>query len=106
VYLAADARRRARPELEALFRLRALAAGVVAGGVAVGGLAVVRFDAERLWHRLVEGGGLACLVVSAVCGVATMALVSRSRFEPARATAAAAVVAIVAGWALAQRPLL
>jgi hypothetical protein len=39
-----------------------------------------------------------------LAGVATLALVSRWRFGPARVTAALAVAAIVAGWALAQRP--
>jgi cytochrome d ubiquinol oxidase subunit II len=36
----------------------------------------------------------------------TLALVWRARFEMARYTAAAAVAAIVAGWAFAQQPYL
>jgi cytochrome d ubiquinol oxidase subunit II len=41
-----------------------------------------------------------------VAGTATLALVWARRFEPARYTAAVAVAAIVAGWALAQSPRL
>src|SRR4030095_2344201 len=39
-----------------------------------------------------------------LAAVTPLAPVSRSRFEPARVTAALAVAAIVFGWALAQRP--
>jgi cytochrome bd ubiquinol oxidase subunit II len=44
------------------------------------------------------------VIVSGLAGMATLALVYRRRFEPARVTAALAVAAIIAGWALAQRP--
>jgi cytochrome d ubiquinol oxidase subunit II len=44
------------------------------------------------------------LIISAVAGVATIALVVGRRYEPARYSAAAAVGAIVAGWALAKWP--
>ena len=106
VYLAADAGRLADDRLSAAFRFRALAAGSVAGAFALGGLAVVRSDAPSLWSGLVHGAGLACVVVSGVAGLATLALVFAGRFELARVTAAAAVAAVVVGWALAQRPLL
>ena len=45
------------------------------------------------------------MIVSVIAGLATFALVVRARFEPARYTAAVAVAAIVAGWALAQSPI-
>ena len=41
---------------------------------------------------------------SAAAGLLTLLLISRRRFEPARASAAGAVGAIVAGWACAQYP--
>jgi cytochrome bd ubiquinol oxidase subunit II len=104
VYLAADAVRLDRPEVARAFRVRALAAGLVAGAVAIGALPVVRDDAPEIWDGLTSGAGLAAVFVSAAAGVATLALVWRSRFEPARGTAAVAVSAIIAGWALAQRP--
>jgi cytochrome bd ubiquinol oxidase subunit II len=106
VYLAADAARRQDSYLEHQFRLRALIAGGLAGAVAIAGLAVLHADAHRLYHGLLEGDGLPALIVSILAGTGTLALVVGSRFEPARYTAALAVAAIVAGWALAQKPVL
>jgi cytochrome bd ubiquinol oxidase subunit II len=105
VYLAADAVRLGKPDLERAFRLRSLAAGVVAGAIAVGGLIVLHLDAPTLFDGLVAGDGLAALAVSILAGVTTLALVWRGHYEPARYGAATAVAAIVAGWALAQRPV-
>jgi cytochrome bd ubiquinol oxidase subunit II len=106
VYLAADAVRHGDDELAVAFRRRALAAGAVGGLAAAAGIVVLRFDAHRLFHRLVWGPGTPAVVVSVLAGVATLALVARRRFEPARYTAALAVAAVVAGWALGQNPLL
>jgi cytochrome d ubiquinol oxidase subunit II len=104
VYLAADAHRLGERTLERDFRARALAAGVCAGGLAIGGLFVVRQDAPELYHGLSRGGGAVMVAISIAAGLATLALVWRDRFEAARASAALAVAAIVAGWAFAQRP--
>jgi cytochrome d ubiquinol oxidase subunit II len=104
VYLAADAVRAGHAELAEAFRVRALATAVVAGGVAVAGLVVVYYDAEDLWDGLTTGWGLVSVLVSAAAGVGTLALVWLRRYEPARATAALAVAAIIAGWGFAQRP--
>ena len=106
VYLAADAARREERELERAFRTRALAAGVVAGGLAFAGIFVLRGDARPLYDELVSGRALPAVVVSALAGLATLALVYRRRFEAARYSAALAVAAVVAGWALAQWPTL
>jgi cytochrome d ubiquinol oxidase subunit II len=104
VYLAADAVRLGRPELVRAFRARALGAGVVAGALALGGLAVVRWDARPIWTGLTYGWGLGALLASLAAGTATLQLVWRARFGAARFSAALAVAAIVAGWALAQQP--
>jgi cytochrome d ubiquinol oxidase subunit II len=104
VYLAADARRLAEQSLELDFRARALGAGVVTGAIALAGLVVVRFDARPIWDGLTSGGGLAMVFLSAAAGVVTLVLVWRSRFGPARFSAALAVAAVVAGWGFAQRP--
>lgn len=104
VYLAADARRAGDGDLEQAFRTRALGAGVVAGVVAAAGLVVLRDDARELFDGLVSGAGLAALIVSALGGIATLALVTTHRYEPARYSAAVAVAAVIAGWALAQSP--
>lgn len=106
VYLAADARRLRSDELVQAFRLRALGSGVVAGGLAIASLFVVREDAPEIWHGLTDGGGLAALIVSVAAGITTLALVGRGTYELSRVTAAAAVAAIIAGWAIAQHPRL
>src|ERR687892_597605 len=104
VYLAADAARGRHRELEQDFRLRALAAGVVAGAVAVAGIFIVNADNHELFHSLLTGRALPAVIVSALAGLATLVLVYRRRFEPARYGAALAVAAIIAGWALARWP--
>jgi cytochrome bd ubiquinol oxidase subunit II len=106
VYLAGDSVRAEQPDLVRAFRARALGAGAVTGVVAIGGLLVLREDAPALYDGLTSGGGLVMVVVSGLAGLATLALVWRGRFGLARVTAAAAVVAIVVGWALAQDPYL
>jgi len=106
VYLAADARRLGEHGLERDFRLRGLWSGVAAGALALAGLLVMRTDARAIWSGLTGGAGLAMVVVSAAAGLGTLVLVWRGRFNPARVSAALAVAAIVAGWALAQRPYL
>jgi cytochrome d ubiquinol oxidase subunit II len=104
VYLAADAVRLRNTDLVRAFRIRALGAGVLSGALAIAGVFVLYDDARRIYNGLVSGYGLAALIVSAVGGLTTLALVWRSRFQLARGAAAIAVAAIVAGWAAAQRP--
>jgi cytochrome d ubiquinol oxidase subunit II len=107
VFLAADAKRTGRPrELQDALRVRALAMGAVAGLVAVAGLIVVHADSHFLYTRLLEGRALAAVIVSALAGVATLALVFARLYELARYGAALAVAAVIAAWALAQRPVL
>ena len=105
VFLCADAARLGETELERKFRTRARAAGLVTGAIALAGLPVLRSDAPQLYHRLVEGRGLIGLIASIVAGCATLALVWWKRYEASRYTAALAVAAIIAGWALAQSPV-
>jgi cytochrome bd ubiquinol oxidase subunit II len=104
VYMAADARRKRAPSLELDFRSRALWAGVVSGALAFAGLVVVRHDAPALWNGLSNGGGLVAVCVSAAAGLLTLVLVWRGTLGLARGSAALAVAAIMAGWAIAQRP--
>ncbi len=111
VFLAADARRAARTDprerdIEAGFRARALVAGVVAGIVAIAGLVVLHHDDYVLYHRMLHSAALAALIISILAGVSTLELVRSRRFEAARYTAALAVAAVIAGWGIAQYPLL
>jgi len=106
VFLSGDAVRRGDDDLERRFRVRALGSGAVAGVAAAAGILVLRSDAPVLYHRLIFGRGLPAVAVSAVAGLATLVLVYRRRYEPARYTAALAVAAVITGWALAQAPYL
>jgi cytochrome d ubiquinol oxidase subunit II len=104
VYLAGDAARAGELELARGFRSRALVMGVIAGVLAVVGLIVLRSDDRALFDDLTSGAGLVAVIVSALAGLATIALVQARRYEPARVSGALAVAAIIAGWGLAQRP--
>jgi cytochrome bd ubiquinol oxidase subunit II len=105
VYLAADATRREEHDLTRRFRARALGAGLAAGAIALGGVAVLHADAHPLYHRLVAGDGLPALILSVLAGICALVLVWTGRFGAAQYTAAVAVAAIIAGWALAQQPV-
>jgi cytochrome d ubiquinol oxidase subunit II len=104
VYLAGDATRSGKEDLARAFKRRALVMGVVSGALAIAGLVVLRQDARALFDDLTGGAGIFAVCVSAAAGVATLALVRAKRYEPARASAALAVAAIVAGWGIAQSP--
>jgi cytochrome d ubiquinol oxidase subunit II len=106
VYLAADARRAGDDEMAAIFRVRALVAGSLAGAAAIAGALVVRSDARWIFDRLVATPAVLSVALSVLAGAATLALVARSRLDAARVSAAIAVAALVGGWALAQNPLL
>jgi cytochrome bd ubiquinol oxidase subunit II len=104
VYLAADAHHDGLDVLERDLRVRALAAGLAAGAIAIAGIFVVKEDNHQLYRSLTSGQALPAVIVSAVGGIAALALVYRRRFEWARYSAALAVAAIIAGWALARWP--
>jgi cytochrome bd ubiquinol oxidase subunit II len=106
VYLAADARRLAERTLVHDFRYRALLSGAVAGVLAFAGLLVIHAEAQPLWHGLTSGAGLVLVIISGLAGVATLVLVWFGSFGLARASAALAVAAVIAGWAAAQEPYL
>ncbi len=104
VFLAADAQRAGLSDLVAAFRARAIGAASVAGALALGGLLVVREEVPALYDGLTSGAGLGFVIASALAGALTLALLWRGRYGLARFTSAAAVGAVVAGWAIAQRP--
>jgi cytochrome d ubiquinol oxidase subunit II len=106
VFLAGDSKRADQPDLVRAFRARALGTGVLTGLVSLGGLLVLRSDARSLFDGLTSGRGLVMVIVSALAGAATLALVWTERWAAARFTSALAVAAVVVGWALAQDPYL
>ncbi|HEY1967034.1 MAG TPA: cytochrome d ubiquinol oxidase subunit II [Pseudonocardia sp.] len=106
VYLAADAARMRSASLVAAFRRRAIATGVLTGVLSVAGLPILAHDAHRVYLGLTSGWGLAALVVTVASGAASLVLVLRNTFQAARLVAAAAVAALLVGWAAAERPYL
>jgi cytochrome bd ubiquinol oxidase subunit II len=104
VFLAGDSERAEQPDLVRAFRTRALVMGVVTGALALAGLLVEHGDAPDLFDGLTSGGGLLCVIVSGLAGLATLGLVWIGRYGLARVTAAGAVAAVTIGWAFAQSP--
>jgi cytochrome d ubiquinol oxidase subunit II len=101
VYLVWDAHRLGDEPMVEYFRRRALAAGVVAGVVAVGGIFVLASDAEYVFDGLTSRA-LPLVILSALCGTATLWLLHRRRRRGARLTALAAVASVVLAWGVAQ----
>lgn len=104
-YLCVEAKDRSDRPLEESFRIRALACGMITGALAGAGLIVVETDAPVLWEGMLARG-LPFAVISAAGGIASMAAAYRRRYDIARAGAAVAVAAVLAGWGAAQWPLL
>jgi len=105
VFLSADAARDAEKELTDRYRSSGIAAAGVAGLLSLGGIAVLRFDAPRLYAGL-TGRALPLVLIAAIAGAASLGLLIRRRFVPARAAAVIAVVSVVWGWAAGQYPAL
>lgn len=106
VFLAADARRFAAPDLDHYFRRRALGALAVVAVLAVVTLVVTHGDAPHVWHGLTHGAGLFFVVVAALATPATAWLLTRSSGAWSRVTAVGVVASAVIAWGLAQRPYL
>jgi cytochrome d ubiquinol oxidase subunit II len=104
VWLSADAARMRRNDLVESYRVLALVAAAAAGVAAVAGLVVVREDAEHLWHNLTRWPADAAVIASALAGAGAIRCLAARRLEPARLVSVVAVGAVIAGWALAQRP--
>jgi cytochrome bd ubiquinol oxidase subunit II len=84
------------------FRRRALISALVTGVLAVGALPVLAHDAPDLAADLIAPP----VGVSVLAGVGTIVALLRHRYRTARVFAATAVAAVVAGWGLAQYPVL
>ncbi len=105
VFLTADAARAGEVHLSGVLRRRTLGVGAVTGLVVLAGLVPLRDDAPTLWAGL-TGRALPLVVVSAVAGLATLVLLGRRRYSPARLAAVAAVGSVVLGWGAGQYPWL
>jgi cytochrome d ubiquinol oxidase subunit II len=88
------------------FRRKAIGTGVAVGALAAAGLAVLRQDAPVLFDELTAVPAAPLVLLSAVAGVLSLALLVRRRYVLVRLTAALAVAAVVWGWGAAQYPVL
>jgi cytochrome d ubiquinol oxidase subunit II len=91
--------------MEHYFVRRALAAAAVAGVAPAVGLGELHAEARYIFDRLVDEG-LPLVILSAVCGLALLAVLLRGGRRPLRPLAAGAVVAVIWGWGVAQFPYL
>ncbi|MEU5533992.1 cytochrome d ubiquinol oxidase subunit II [Streptomyces sp. NPDC020362] len=106
VFLAADARRFAVPDLDGHFRRRALGALAAVAVLAVITLVVTHGDAPHVWHGLTHGVGLVFVVVAVLATLATAWLLMRPSGAWARVSAVGVVASAVIAWGMAQRPYL
>lgn len=105
VFLVGDARRAGEADMERYFVRRALAAAAAAGLAAAGGLFALDEESRYVFDRLVDQG-LPLVLLSALCGIALLAVLLRGGRRPIRPLAAGAVVAVIWGWGVAQFPYL
>ena len=103
VYLVWDARRLADRTMVEYFRRRAVVAAVVAGVAALVGIFVLRADARYLFDGLTTRA-LPLVILSGLCGVASLVLLVRRAERGARLLAIGAVASVVIGWGVAQWP--
>jgi cytochrome d ubiquinol oxidase subunit II len=103
VYLVSDARRLANDAMVEYFRRRALIAAVVAGVVAFAGIFVLHADATYVFHGLTSRA-LPLVILSALCGVASLTLLVRRASLGARVLAMGAVATVIWAWGVAQWP--
>ncbi len=103
VFLTADATRAHHEVVARRLRIQTLSVGVVTGVLVLGALVPLQRDAPTLAAGL-QGRAAPLIVVSALAGLATLALLWRHRPALARVTAVVAVAAVVSGWGIGQYP--
>jgi cytochrome bd ubiquinol oxidase subunit II len=101
VFLVWDARRLSDQTMVAYFRVRAVAAAIVAGVVAAVGLFVVHDDASYLFDGLTSRA-LPLVVVSAIAGLGALLLLRSRPHRGGRLAAVTAAGALILGWGVAQ----
>jgi cytochrome d ubiquinol oxidase subunit II len=105
IFLAVEAQEAGDRALAAIFRRRALAAGLVGGALALAGLALARTQAPLLWAGL-SGKAIGLVGGSIVLALAANGAVIRRSYRPARLLAVPQVALMLAAWAYAQAPYL
>ena len=105
IYLTADARRGGHAELAEYFRRQGLLSGILVGALALAAIAVVRSDANQLYHGLTHRG-VALVIASIAMGFLSLLLLARRHYVAVRASAALAVSAVIWAWGIGQYPQL
>jgi cytochrome d ubiquinol oxidase subunit II len=105
VFLTGDAERSEHTALTETLRRRTLAVGITTGVVVFAALVPLQLDAPTLSKGL-EGRAAPLVVLSGLAGLATLLLLVRRRYGPARLTAVVAVGAVLLGWGVGQYPWL
>ncbi|MCU0260603.1 MAG: cytochrome d ubiquinol oxidase subunit II [Ilumatobacteraceae bacterium] len=100
-FLTAEAEHRGQPDVALACRRRAIGAGVVTGAVALVAILVLREDAPTLFDGL-TGRAVPLIAISGIAGLLAMVTLWQRRLVLARVSAIVAVVAVVAGWGVAQ----
>ena len=100
-FLVSDADRLSDETMVAYFRRRATVAAVAAGVAAVAGIFVLAGDADYLFDGLTSRAQ-PLVILSAVCGLAALALAARAARRGARLAAVGAVAGLVLAWGVAQ----
>jgi cytochrome d ubiquinol oxidase subunit II len=77
----------------------------VAGAIAVAGILVYRSAAPFIFRGLVHEG-LPLVILSALCGLAVLAMLHRGIRRGVRPVAIGAVIAVIWAWGVAQYPYL
>jgi len=112
VFLIGDARRAGDEMLQRYYARRALVAAGAAGVAAALGLFELHAEARYIFDRLMHEG-LPLVLLSALCGIGVLALLSSAARRPVvtsshllRPLSAGAVIAVIWGWGVAQFPYL
>lgn len=103
VFLLDDCRRAGDDELADYFSRRAIGVAIYTGLLAAVGLIVVRADARYVFDGLLSEG-LPFVIASVLLGALTLFGLIRGWQRALRPLAIGAVVAVIAGWAVAQYP--
>jgi cytochrome d ubiquinol oxidase subunit II len=99
-FLVRDARRLSDEAMVSYFRVRATAAGIVAGVVSLVGIAVLSQDATYLFDGL-RTRALPLVLLSALSGTGALVLL-RTRRPGARPAAIVAVASVIVAWGVGQ----
>ena len=104
VFLVRDSGARGDDQLRDYFARRALIVAVIAGAAAVLGVIALHRDARFVYDGLTSWPGIALVALSAVCGLAALALLVSGRHRGLRVAGVGAGTAVIWGYFAAAFP--